>query len=321
MIHKALKRILAGIGGQTATVADSNKSQTPRQDVENAIRAVDRALVDQQVRSLRSLRSAEIARSPRLMVSLTSYPARIDDAFYAIVSLMRQSITPDALVLWLTAGQFPRREDDLPQRIRSLIDKGLQIGWCDQIIRSYTKLIPALQAYPDDIVVTADDDIYYDERWLQRLYDSYLRDPHSIHAHRVHRCHLDASGQPLPYAAWDKAISTSDASLLNFATGCGGVLYPPRSLHPDVTLADLFTALCPTADDVWFWCMAVRQGTPIRVVEDGFPSLVYVDAERELGLKPGSTLYELNRTANDIQIANAFSLLDDDTKRLLSSNP
>lgn len=318
MIHKALKRILAGVGGQTTTAAPRNKSQPPRKDVENVIRSVDRALVDQQARSLLPLRSVEIARSPRLIVSLTSYPARIEDAFYAIVSLLRQSMKPDALILWLTAHQFPRGEADIPERILALREMGLRVAWCDKDIRSYTKLVPALLTYKNDIVVTADDDIYYTERWLERLYHSYLSDPGSIHAHRVHRCHLDASGQPLPYAAWDKAITTPDASLLNFATGCGGVLYPPRSLYPDVTQVDIFTALCPTADDVWFWCMAVRQGTPIRVVENGFPSLVYVNAERELGLYPGTTLYELNRTANDIQIAKAFSLFDDKTKRLLS---
>ncbi len=283
------------------------------------VRTIDRAEVEGQALALALSPRAVAPRNPRLIVSLTSYPARIDDAFYAIVSLLQQTLTADAVILWLTASQFPAREADVPARILSMCDLGLEIRWWDEPIRSYTKLVPAMRTYPDDIIVTADDDIYYPERWLEMLHDAYRREPGAIHAHRVHRCRLDDQGLPAPYAAWDKSITAGDASALNFATGCGGVLYPPHSLHPDATRTELFSALCPTADDVWFWCMAVRQGTKTRAVEGGFASLIYVDAEREMGMKPGTTLYEVNRTENDRQIRHAFSLFDDDIRRALVS--
>jgi hypothetical protein len=36
-------------------------------------------------------------------------------------------------------------------------------------------------------------------------------------------------------------------------------------------------------------------------------------------MKPGTTLYEVNRTENDRQIRHAFSLFDDDIRRALVS--
>lgn len=41
-----------------------------------------------------------------------------------------------------------------------LRDKELTIDWYHDI-KSYKKLIPTLQKYPDSIIVTADDDIIY----------------------------------------------------------------------------------------------------------------------------------------------------------------
>ena len=38
---------------------------------------------------------------------------------------------------------------------------GLQIEYYEENIKSYTKLLPSLQKYPDDIIITVDDDAYY----------------------------------------------------------------------------------------------------------------------------------------------------------------
>ena len=70
-------------------------------------------------------------------------------------------------------------------------------------------------------------------------------------------------------------------SALNLPTGCGGVLYPPGSLHPDATDALAFLRLAPTADDLWFWAMAVRQGTPVRFVAAS--DIQSLDTADELG--------------------------------------
>ena len=37
-------------------------------------------------------------------------------------------------------------------------------------------------------------------------------------------------------------------------------------MHEDVFREDLFLSLCPFADDIWFWTMALVNGTRVKVV-------------------------------------------------------
>jgi hypothetical protein len=46
--------------------------------------------------------------------------------------------------------------------------------------------------------------------------------------------------------------------------GYGGVLYPPGALHEDVQQRDIFLALTPRADDLWFKAMSLMAGTEVR---------------------------------------------------------
>ena len=83
-------------------------------------------------------------RNPLLIVSLTSYPLRMKTIHFTLHTLLNQSIKPDKIILWLAKEQFPRREKDVPRRIRRLRKYGLSIEWCNDI-RSYKKLIPTLK--------------------------------------------------------------------------------------------------------------------------------------------------------------------------------
>ncbi len=61
------------------------------------------------------------------------------------------------------------------------------------------------------------------------------------------------------------------------------MLYPPHSLDKIVTNKDLFIKLAPSADDVWFWAMALLQGTKYSVIDDGYKMVEEIDAT-DLGL-------------------------------------
>ncbi|MGH9463240.1 MAG: glycosyltransferase family 2 protein [Vicinamibacteria bacterium] len=259
---------------------------------------------------LRPLPPLDSARTPKLIVSLTSFPERIPAIFFTLYSLLNQTVKPDMLLLWLAEEQFPYKEKDLPKRVRDLQEYGLTIKWCADL-KSYKKLIPALKEYPNDIIVTADDDVYYPQNWLELLYESYLREPQFIHCHRAHRITFEESGKIGPYNNWPQGISTDEASYMNFLTGVGGVLYPPGSLYQDVSNSDLFMKLCPTADDIWFWAMAVLNDKKIRVVDRNIAELIAIDPELENEVKDGFTLYGINKNANDDQIKRVFDFYQD----------
>jgi hypothetical protein len=271
---------------------------------------IDRKKILRDSKNLQPLPGPSRARAPRLIVSLTSFPQRIPEIFFNLYSLLDQTIKPDMLLLWLAVEQFPNKEKDLPKRVRDLDKYGVTIKWCADL-QSYKKLIPALKEYPNDIIVTADDDIYYPQDWLELLYQSYLREPQFVHCHRAHRVTFDESGEIDSYNHWPNGISTDEPSYLNFCTTGGGALYPPGSLYQDVSRPDLFMKLCPTADDVWFWAMAVLNDRKIRVVDRNIAELIALDPELEYEMKDGVTLYGINKNANDDQIKRVVDFYQD----------
>ncbi len=42
-----------------------------------------------------------------------------------------------------------------------------------------------IEKYPNAIIVTADDDLYYKKHWLKELYELYVSKPGYVH------CHID----------------------------------------------------------------------------------------------------------------------------------
>ena len=238
------------------------------------------------------------AGSGKIIVSLTSFPERMKDIHYTIYSLLNQSLKPDAVVLWLAKEQFPNLEKDIPQSVLNLCNNGLCIKWTHDT-RPYKKLIPSLKEYPNDIIITTDDDIYYPPIWLELLYTSYLQNPKAVHCHRGHKIKFDKQNNILPYKKWKHRIGHDYASFKNFFTGAGGVLYPPHSLYKDTTNEKLFLKLAPDADDIWFWAMAVMAGTPINIVKNNHKQLIYVNPERELKLTDELVLTRSNTAGGD----------------------
>lgn len=208
-----------------------------------------------------------VARKNPLIISLTSYPARMGTITQTVSSLMTQTLKPDNIILWLTVQQFPRREADVPLSVLNLRKYGLTIEWCNRPIRSYTKLVPSLQKYPNAIIVTADDDILYRRDWLAGLYNAYLKAPKQIHCYCSHHILLNEKHIPLPYNQW-QFLNADSVSYKNMLMGVGGVLYPPCSLYKDVCNEDLFMKYAPHADDLWFWAMAVLNKTQIHTVHN-----------------------------------------------------
>lgn len=220
-----------------------------------------------------------------VVVSLTSFPGRINIVHKTIYSLMNQKYKPDLIVLWLSKKQFPNMEKDLCRELLELRSNGLCINWLEEDIKSYKKLIPALKKYENDIIVTADDDLYYPDYWLERLIDSYKKNKNDIHCHLVTK--LDIVNGKIK-KSMGKAIP--DASYLYKILGGSGALYPPHSLSDEVLNNKKFLSLAPTSDDIWFWGMAVKNHVKIRLIDDGMKKLTNTEYSQE----ETECLYKIN---------------------------
>lgn len=99
--------------------------------------------------------------------SLTTFPARIKEVRYVIMSILLQTIRPDRVLLWVAEDQFPNRQ--LPDNLRVLCDYGLEIRFCDDL-RSHKKYYYVLQEQKtNELVITFDDDIIYHPHTIERL--------------------------------------------------------------------------------------------------------------------------------------------------------
>lgn len=222
-------------------------------------------------------------RETKIILSLTSFPQRISIVPKTIKTLLKQTIKPDEVVLWLAEEQFPKKEEELPQELLELREYGLSIKWCNDI-RSYKKLIPSLKEYPNDIIITFDDDIYYPNNVVELLYNEYLKNPNHIYANRVRRFYLKNNNLYSQSKAQMHWIKNPKPSFLNKITGCGGVLYPPNSLNEKVFDEITFKEIIPTQDDVWFWAMAILNNTKIKEVAGFNIQLITIEDSQKYGL-------------------------------------
>lgn len=198
-----------------------------------------------------------------LIISLTSYPPRFGSLHLTLACLLDQSVRPDRVMLWIAHNDMGQ----LPGSVTSLRARGLEIRACDDL-RSYKKLIPALEEYPHGWIVTADDDIYYRRDWLAELVEGQDGTA-DVTCHRGHRIGFSADGSIGPYSEWDRNVQDAAArrpSTDLVPTGVGGVLYPPNALDPRVTDRALFQSLCPDGDDLWFYWCARMAGTRHRKI-------------------------------------------------------
>lgn len=245
-------------------------------------------------------------RDKSIIVSLTSYPARIQGVHETIITLLNQTVKPDKIILWLSEDEFVDKEENLPSELLALREYGLIINWCNKNIKSYKKLLPALEQYSNDIIITADDDVYYDCFLIESLYNAYLKNPNYIYTRRA--VEMDFQDTNLKYISprTNYYNHRQEASFLNQQMGGSGCLYPPNSLHKDV----FKISLLPTHDDAYFWAMAVLNNTKIQIIDGYNRNLIFRKGTQEQGL------INLNKKNNSEGIA-----LEDAHKKILEVYP
>lgn len=190
-----------------------------------------------------------------LIVSLTSFPERIEFATDTIESIFHQTCPPDKIVLALSKQEF--QDIPLPSRLNKMEQHGLEILWVDDNPMSYKKLIPARTKYPDASIVTVDDDVFYRNNFLYLIQKASQAYPNHVIGYRGWTIQPNTQ-----YLDWKRAKAGQSA--MTMLIGCGGIRYPP-GFPSSPTILDIETARahCPTADDIWFWAAARLEDKPI----------------------------------------------------------
>ena len=238
-------------------------------------------------------------REQKIIVSLTSFPGRIDTLWITIESILRQTVKPDKILLWLADSQFDGLES-LPESLLSLQQRGLTIRFCDDL-RSHKKYFYTMQEYPNDLVVLLDDDILYPFDTIEKLMMLHRKYPADI-------CTITAQvivPGKLP-SQWRNpmlAEKLEHSDKLQIFSGSGS-LYPPQAVHKDAFDKKKMQAVCPYADDLWLTYMAQRNTTKITALYPwkAFPITIYGTSQE--------SLWKINAAQgqNDIQWNNLLNL-------------
>ena len=247
-----------------------------------------------------------------MVVSLTSTGDRIKYILPTLYSLASQTRKPDLIVLWL--GKDKAYPKGVLSKIREM---GILIRFREDLGPN-TKYYYAFNEYCNDMVITVDDDIIYHKDMTEELYRAYLKHPEAVTARRVHKIRFDRNRKPVRYKDWiweyrDAVSPTHDL----FATGVGGVLYPPAVMSYICRESKDFLKVCPKADDIWLKFCELKNGIRVFAVPDaGF----HKDSVNLRTLKTSLAEKNIDRGRNDRYLRSCsqyFGFKDDLCERIL----
>lgn len=188
-------------------------------------------------------------RNKKVVVSLTSFPARIEDVWIVIECLFRQTYKADRIILWLSKPQFQGVE--IPASLLAQKERGLEIVFVDDDLKSHKKYLYALDRFPNDYIVTVDDDLYYDKNLLSNLVRLKNKYPECVATNRAHELSFNKNGSVAPYHKWSHNTISSKPSFTIVQTGGFGTLYTRQDVDESYNDLETIKEHIPHADDLW----------------------------------------------------------------------
>ena len=188
----------------------------------------------------------------KIIVSLTSFPKRINSVWLVVECLMRQTLMPNKILLWLSKEQFPSY-DNVPRNLKERVSDIFEIRLVENDIRSHKKYYYAFQEFPNDYVITVDDDIFYPPYMIEDLVRNIETKKNTV----VGRYGFEIKyNNDLSVESYNNWVEGNAIGLKNsfFGSG-GGTLFIPSKLYKDTLNIELALNLCPLADDVWLNAM------------------------------------------------------------------
>ena len=237
-----------------------------------------------------------------VILSLTSFPLRTGKLWMVLESLLRQTIKPSRIIVWLSKCQFPT-EESVPVSLLNYREKGVDIEFVEEDYKSHKKYHYVVNRFPNSVLVTLDDDILYPSTMLENLLVAHHKYPNAVIARYAYKMSYEDNGTIAPYSKWKRIMFPQPPSHNVFFGSGGGTLFPVGAFNEDVKDIELARTLCPTADDVFLNAQCQLINTPIVVV-DSKVALLNVQYKEDKRLATAN-IDEGN--ANDVQIAKVNS--------------
>ena len=217
-----------------------------------------------------------------LIVSFTSYPARLNKIHLVIRSILHQTIRPEAIILWLGTDTS---QELIPNKLQKLKKHGLIIKSGYEDLKPHKKYFFAMQEYPEKVIVTIDDDTMYEKHMLEDLYNSYKKYPEAVSARRVTLMTKKSNNELSSYSDFIfEYQNTMEPTNALMAIGVGGVLYPPRALSKDAFDSKTVKKTCLNTDDIWLKFMEIKNNTGVVFVKSNLEKDLTIRKTQETAL-------------------------------------
>ena len=212
-----------------------------------------------------------------LIISMTSWPKRIDKVAFAMYSIYRQLKNKNAkLVLVLAKPEFPNGLGNCPKALRQMVQSGvIELLWCERNLFSHKKLMPSLGLFPNNPILVCDEDIIRPDDWVDMFINDHKTHPKDI---LVGGCVFDIgfdgnTFNPTKLFKFD-APDCAGKVIKNRrpANGFGGVLYPAGTFtDPRFYDIDNMMRLSRYSDESWQFCFNIIEGRTLRWTSKIYP--------------------------------------------------
>lgn len=193
----------------------------------------------------------------KIIISMTTIPQRIERLKTNIQSILNQSQKFDKLIINID-DNLSKNDYEFYKYLKT-IDKRIIINKCEHKWRSCNKLLPTLKKYPNDIIITVDDDVYYPEHCFKYLIEQYNKTPDCIIAHEINPLLINKDFNYIDF------INEYDIKLMQkewgkYLSNC--CLFPPH-VFDNTDLYDydkMMKCTNGTHDELWFWVNSTLNG-------------------------------------------------------------
>ena len=230
---------------------------------------------------------------PRIIVSMTSYPARIKNVPISVFALVkRQTLPPDDIHLWLATPQFPNKEADLPNELVLEARAGIvKIHWLEKDTYCHKRHEIFKYTKDDDCVFLFDDDVIYDSRLIETVMRDHKRFPNAIIDYEWYAEHQYKGKRILYNNATDYSMPSVNIRWCGQSMIPSNV-YPKECLNDDIQ--SIRDEICPVCDESWFTPWLVANNIPIFCEHFGWGEDIDKDNSKWKGLCSSTHQVEAN---------------------------
>ena len=196
-----------------------------------------------------------LGRNSMIIVSMTTIPNRLERLKENLPSLLNQSYKFDKLVINID-DNLSKEDYEQYESLKEL-DERIEINLSEAKWRSCNKLLPTLIRYPNDVVITVDDDIYYPVDSIKLLVEKWNENTDCIITHEINPIFIE-NGYIGYKNAFDVMLEQKEWGKY-FSNCC---LFPPHCFDG----SDLFDydkmMECTKGlhDELWFWVNSTING-------------------------------------------------------------